>query len=57
MASIAPEQTAFRAKKEDSDDDSRIDRLKTDIKILQQVNSILIREISALKELITMLTR
>ena len=34
MASIAPEQTASKAKKEDSDDDSRVDRLKTNIKVL-----------------------
>ena len=34
MASMAPEQTAFKAKEEDSDDDSRIDRLKTNIKVL-----------------------
>ena len=34
MAFMAPEQTASKAKDEDSDDDSRIDRLETDIKIL-----------------------
>ena len=34
MASMAPEQTASKAKEEDSDDDSRVDRLKTDIKVL-----------------------
>ena len=55
MASMAPEQTASKAKEEDSDDDSRIDYLETNIKILQCTNSILIREINELKELITML--
>ena len=34
MASMAPEQIASKAKKEDSDDDSRVDRLETDIKVL-----------------------
>ena len=34
MASMAPEQTAFKAKEEDSDDNSRVDCLETDIKIL-----------------------
>ena len=34
MASMAPEQTAFKAKEEDSDDDSRVDRLETNIKVL-----------------------
>ena len=34
MASMAPEQTAFKAKEEDFDDDSRVDRLETDIKVL-----------------------
>ena len=48
---------AFKAKEEDSDDDSRIDRLKTDIKILQYTNSILLRKFSELKEFITMLSR
>ena len=57
MASMAPEQTAFKAKKEDFDDDSRVDCLKTDIKVLQCTNSILIREINELKELITVLSR
>ena len=54
---MAPEQTASKAKKEDSDDDSRIDRLETNIKVLQCTNSILIREINELKELIIMLSR
>ena len=54
---MAPEQTASKAKKEDSNDDSRIDRLKTDIKVLQRTNSILVREINELKKLITMLSR
>ena len=34
MASMAPEQTAFKAKEKDSDNDSCIDRLKTNIKVL-----------------------
>ena len=54
---MAPEQTVSRAKKEDSDDNSRIDRLETNIKILQRTNSILLREINELKKLITMLSR
>ena len=57
IASIAPEQTASKAKEEDSDDDSRIDRLETDIKILQRIDNILIGEINELKELITVLFR
>ena len=57
MASIAPEQTASKAKKEDSDDNSRVDRLKTDIKVLQRTNNILIREINELKKLITVLSK
>ena len=57
MASMAPEQTASKAKEEDSDNDSRIDRLKTDIKVLQRTDSILIGEISELKKLITVLSR
>ena len=57
MAFMAPEQTAFKAKEEDSDDDSRVDRLETDIKVLQRTDSILIGEISELKELITVLSR
>ena len=54
---MAPEQTASKAKEEDSDDDSRIDRLETNIKVLQRTNSILIGEINELKKLITMLSR
>ena len=57
MASMAPEQTASKAKEEDSDDDSRVDCLETDIKVLQCTDSILIGEISELKELITVLSR
>ena len=57
MASMAPEQTASKAKEEDSDDDSRVDRLETDIKVLQRTDSILIGEISELKEFITVLSR
>ena len=57
MASMAPEQTASKAKEEDSDDDSRIDRLETDIKVLQRTDSILVGEISELKELIAVLSR
>ena len=57
MASMAPEQTASKAKKEDSDDDSRVDRLETDIKVLQRTDNILIGEISELKEFITVLSR
>ena len=34
MAFMAPEYTAFKAKEEDFDDDFRIDRLETAIKIL-----------------------
>ena len=34
MAFMAPEQTTSKAKEEDSDDDSWIDRLKTNIKVL-----------------------
>ena len=57
MASMAPEQTASKAKEKDSNDDSRVDRLETDIKVLQRTDNILIREISELKKLITMLSR
>ena len=57
MASMAPEQTASKAKKEDSNDNSRVDRLKTDIKVLQRTNNILIREINELKKLITVLSK
>ena len=57
MASMAPEQTVSKAKDEDSDDNSRIDRLETDIKILQRTNSILLGEINELKKLITVLSR
>ena len=57
MASIAPEQTASKAKEEDFNDDSRVDRLETNIKVLQCTDSILIREISELKEFITVLSR
>ena len=57
MASMAPEQTASKAKEEDSDNNSRIDRLKTDIKILQRTDNILLGEINELKELITVLSR
>ena len=55
MAPMAPEQSAFKAKEEDSDDDSRVDRLETDIKVLQRTDSILIGEISKLKKFITVL--
>ena len=34
MASMAPEQTASKAKKEDFDDNSRVDRLEINIKVL-----------------------
>ena len=57
MAFIVPEQTAFKAKKEDFDDDFRVDRLKTNIKVLQRTDNILIGEINELKELITVLSR
>ena len=57
MAFIAPEQTASKAKEEDFDDDSRVDRLETDIKVLQCIDSILIGEISELKEFIIVLFR
>ena len=57
MASMALEQTASKAKKEDSNDNSRVNRLKTDIKVLQYTDNILIREINELKKLITMLFR
>ena len=60
-ASKAPAQTATaaasKAKEEDFDDDSRINRLETDIKVLQRTDSILVGEISELKELITVLSR
>ena len=46
MASMAPEQTASKAKEEDSDDDSCVDRLETDIKVLQCTNSILIGKLT-----------
>ena len=55
IASMAPEQTASKAKEEDSDDDSRVDRLETDIKVLQRTNNILIGEINELKKLIIVL--
>ena len=55
MAFMAPEQTASKAKEEDSDDDSRIDLLETDIKVLQRTNNILLREINELKKLIIIL--
>ena len=48
---------ASKAKEEDSDDDSRIDCLETDIKILQRINNILVREISELKKFIIVLSR
>ena len=57
IASMAPEQSASKAKEEDSDDDSRINRLETDIKILQRTDNILGREINELKEFLTMLFR
>ena len=57
MAFMAPEQTASKAKEEDSDDDSRVDRLETDIKVLQCTDSILIGEINELKEFIIVLSR
>ena len=57
MVSMAPEQTASKAKEEDSDDNSRIDRLESDIKILQRTDSILLGEINELKELIIILSR
>ena len=57
MASMAPEQTASKAKEEDSNDDSRVDRLETNIKVLQRTDNILIGEINELKELITVLSR
>ena len=57
MAFMAPEQTAFKAKEEDFDDNSCVDCLETDIKVLQCTDNILIGEISELKEFITMLFR
>ena len=49
---------AFKVKEEeDSDDDFRVDCLKTDIKVLQRTDSILIREINELKEFIIVLFR
>ena len=57
MASMAPEQTASKAKKKDSDNNSHIDRLETDIKVLQRTNNILIGEINELKKLITILSK
>ena len=46
---------AFKAKKKDFDNNSRINRLKTNIKVLQCTNNILIKEINKLKKLITIL--
>ena len=57
MAFMAPEQTASKAKEKDYDDNSRIDRLETNIKILQYTNNILLREINELKKLITILSK
>ena len=57
MASMAPEQTASKAKKEDFNNNSYINYLKTDIKILQCTDNILLREINKLKEFITLLFR
>ena len=57
IASMAPEQTASKAKEEDFNDNSRVDCLKTDIKVLQCINSISIREINELKKLIIILSR
>ena len=48
---------AFKAKEEDSDDDFRVDRLETNIKVLQCTDSILIGEINELKEFIIVLFR
>ena len=55
MASIAPEQTTSKAKEKDFNDNSRVNRLETNIKVLQRTNNILIREINKLKKLITIL--
>ena len=54
---MAPEQTASKAKEEDSNNDSRVDRLETNIKVLQCTDNILIGEISELKKFITVLFR
>ena len=48
---------AFKAKEEDFDDDSCVDCLEIDIKVLQCTDSILIGEISELKEFIIVLFR
>ena len=48
---------ASKAKEEDSDNDSRVDRLEINIKVLQCINSILIGEINELKKLIIVLFR
>ena len=57
MASMAPEQTVSKAKEEDFDNDSCIDCLKIDIKVLQCTDNILLREINELKKFIIMLFR
>ena len=57
MASIAPELTASKVKENYSIDNSHIDRLETNIKILQRTESILVEEISELKGLIIILSR
>ena len=48
---------ASKVKEEDSDDDSRVDCLEINIKVLQRTDNILIGEISELKEFITVLSR
>ena len=57
IASMAPEQTAFKAKDKDFNNNFRIDRLETDIKILQRLNNILLGEINELKKFIIMLSK
>ena len=46
MASITLKQTVFKAKEEDSNDNSYIDRLKTNIKVLQRTNNILLGKLT-----------
>ena len=55
MAFMALKQTASKAKKKDTNDNSYIDRLKTNIKILKRTDNTLIKEINKLKKLITIL--
>ena len=48
---------AFKAKEKDFNNNSRVDCLKTNIKVLQRTNNILIKEINELKKFITILSK